>query len=331
MVLVVVGLGRPVKVLAGDEACTDPEYPYCYDYTIINQWACETCPGHYHYICSNSSADHIYYCEDENGRRDPDKCTPYGDNVVCYKACIDNGTIHQNSCKVLQLNAQCKTSAGYCRWQGLLTNCVWSGGNCSEPSQTSTKSCCGCPNPPCGGGGGGGGGGSPTPTPSPTPPPVCTATYPAAATLTYPPNNGQVSGSQVSLQWQAPGDWGTGCPENNNHYLLNVYNMTDGQFVKDAGGNDYNHKWIGAGQTSETVPLGAAPPRNPADFGRGARNTEDIETPQKTQKVVGYGRGSASPIFWACGHSMHSGQATRCRPGRGAAPLRPYETLAFLG
>ncbi len=45
VVLVVMGLGlrQPARVWAGEEACTDPEYPYCYDHTIINQWACETC------------------------------------------------------------------------------------------------------------------------------------------------------------------------------------------------------------------------------------------------------------------------------------------------
>ena len=35
-----------VDVKAGDEACP-AEYPYCYDHTIVNQWACEDCPGNY--------------------------------------------------------------------------------------------------------------------------------------------------------------------------------------------------------------------------------------------------------------------------------------------
>ncbi len=175
------------------------------------------------------------------------------------------------------------------------------------------------------GGGGGGGGSSPTPTPSPTPPPVCTATYPGAATLTYPPNNGQVSGSQVTLQWQAPGDWGTGCPENNDHYLLNVYNMTDGQFVKDAGGNDYNHKWIGEGQTSETVPLDAA-------RGNHRRHRKTTENPEGGR--VGARR--ASPAFGvrrSCrgARPFAPTKIPRTRIKRGAAPLCPYETLSGFG
>jgi hypothetical protein len=33
-------------------ACTVPAYPYCYDYTIVNQWACETCPGQMTPLCA---------------------------------------------------------------------------------------------------------------------------------------------------------------------------------------------------------------------------------------------------------------------------------------
>ncbi len=209
--------------------------------------------------------------------------------------------------------------------------------------------------------GGGGGGGSPTPTPSPTPPPVCTATYPGAATLTYPPNNGQVSGSQVTLQWQAPGDWGTGCPENNDHYLLNVYNMTDGQFVKDAGGNDYNHKWIGEGQTSETVPLGGLEGKQIAwrvitDNGTYSNegNSQvfrvasfvsgtvylDANNSCSTSQPSNFGGGMTASlrntsysdtVVGANGRSPLRKRHAHTHDCRGAAPLRPYETLRFWG
>lgn len=49
------------QVWAGEEACTDPAYPYCYDMTIVNQWACETCPGDLGYICSNTDPREIWF------------------------------------------------------------------------------------------------------------------------------------------------------------------------------------------------------------------------------------------------------------------------------
>ena len=121
MILVVMGLGlrQPVKVLAGDEACP-AEYPYCYDYTIVNQWACETCPSdNLEYACSNNT-------DISCGTEEPDQeiCNQY-DAGYCYQVCrLDDGTVWQGSCKVLQLNVQCDTSEGYCRWQGDLTNCL---------------------------------------------------------------------------------------------------------------------------------------------------------------------------------------------------------------
>ena len=197
---------RNVKVLAGDEACP-AEYPYCYDYTIVNQWACEVCQYQMEWICSNSSSGNIISC-DNNGEPDQSICNNYGSNVWCYQECVNGGTIESGEgCSVLQLNVQCDTSEGYCRWQGSLTNCLWEGGNCSEPSQTETKSCCGCPNPPCGDDGGGG---------SPTPPPACTATYPTSVVATSPADGAEVTTTTVTLSWNGPSDWGTGCPSNDN-------------------------------------------------------------------------------------------------------------------
>jgi len=178
----------------------------------------------------------------------------YNPDSRCYQVCkLSDGTIWTGGCKILQKNVQCNTSAGFCNWTGLLTNCYYSGSTaCTEGSQTTTKSCCGCPNPPCDNSGGSG---SPTPTPSPTPPPACTATYPDGATPVSPANNSTVSGDSVVLDWDAPSDWGTGCPSNNNRYLLNVWDDTAGQWVKDSQGNDYNHKIIMPPVSSETVPL----------------------------------------------------------------------------
>ena len=163
------------RVLGGDEACP-AEYPYCYSYTIVNQWACETYPGSLTPLCA-ANPDPESPCTPPS---DPTVCGY--DNPACYPVCVVGGTVWQGGCSVLQLNVQCNTGPGYCSWTGNLTNCQSSYGNCDEGSQTETRSCCGCPNPPCGDDGGGGGGGSPTP------PPVCEATYPEAATLTAPAN-----------------------------------------------------------------------------------------------------------------------------------------------
>ncbi len=64
-----------------------------------------------------------------------------------------------------------------------------------------------------------------------------------------------MAGSSVTLQWQAPNSWGVGCPENDNRYLLNVWDETANTWVKDSEGNDYNHKIILPPTTSETVSL----------------------------------------------------------------------------
>ena len=177
---------------AGDEACTDPAYPYCYSYTLVNQWACETCPGTPELRCARDPVN--LGCRYEGS--DPANCG-YA-NPACYQVCMVNGTVHNPSCQLLQLNAQCNTSAGFCSWTGDLTNCYWQNNNtvCNEQSQVATRSCCGCANPPCDSGR--------TPTPTPTPPPPCGATNPTAATLVSPANGGSVSGNSVVLQWQPP-------------------------------------------------------------------------------------------------------------------------------
>ncbi len=168
------------------------------------------------WICSNSSNDHIVPCQDDQGRADQSICRQYGNDVVCYRECVNDGTIESGrGCNVLQLNVQCDTDPGYCRWQGALTNCFYDANNdvCNEPSQTETKSCCGCPNPPCDDGGGGG---------SPTPPPACTATYPTSVVATSPADGAEVTTTTVTLSWNGPSDWGTGCPSNDNEYLVYV-------------------------------------------------------------------------------------------------------------
>ena len=95
-------------------------------------------------------------------------------------------------------------------------------------------------------GGGDDGGGSPTPTPSPG----CVATYPAAAQLVSPADNSTVSGDSVVLDWNPPSDWGTGCPSNNNRYLLDVHDNDTGESVDGA-----NPRIIDAGTTSQTISL----------------------------------------------------------------------------
>ncbi len=97
------------------------------------------------------------------------------------------------------------------------------------------------------------GGGSPTPTPSA--PPACTPTYPEAPTPTSPANGSTVYSTSVTLHWQAPSDWGTGCPSNDNHFLLNVVDYDTGHILTDSEGNPYNRKVIDGAVTSETVPL----------------------------------------------------------------------------
>jgi len=195
------------QVRAGEEACTDPAYPYCYDYTIVNQWACETCPGTQDWRCTHNTNVH---CENGEGGGNDSICTAYDPNSRCYQVCIYNGTVWTGSCSVLQKNVQCNTSQGYCSWTGQLTNCLWRDHNtkCSEPSQTETKSCCGCPNPPCNGSGG-------SPTPSPTLPPPCTATNPTKAVLVSPANGSTVTGSSGYLALAGAKRLGNGLSEPN--------------------------------------------------------------------------------------------------------------------
>lgn len=50
----------------------------------------------------------------------------------------------------------------------------------------------------------------------------CTATNPTAPTLTYPINGQNVDYSSVPLTWSGPTSWGTGCPINENGYLVYV-------------------------------------------------------------------------------------------------------------
>ena len=89
VVLVGVRLRPPVKVLAGDEACP-AEYPYCYDYTIVNQWACETCPGSPGYACSID----LRNC-DPGGSEGQAICDLYNAGY-CYQVCkLDDGTVWQ--------------------------------------------------------------------------------------------------------------------------------------------------------------------------------------------------------------------------------------------
>ena len=80
-VFIIVGLGviGKVGVRAGEEACP-AEYPYCYDYTIVNQWACETCPGQMEGRCTY---DTDISCDDKKpDHKDPAKCGY--DNPYCW-------------------------------------------------------------------------------------------------------------------------------------------------------------------------------------------------------------------------------------------------------
>ena len=120
--------------MAGDEACP-PNQPVCFDYVIINQWACESCPGGYELRCIRDPEN--LGC-DQSGV-DYDDCgydTPY-----CYQVCMVGGTVWNGSCKVLELNAACNTGPGYCGWTGALTNCQSFYGDCSEGSQIETRGC----------------------------------------------------------------------------------------------------------------------------------------------------------------------------------------------
>jgi hypothetical protein len=94
----------------------------------------------------------------------------------------------------------------------------------------------------CSQGGGGGGG--------------CDPTYPDRPTLNSPADAGVafVSGTNtLTLQWNALGSWGTGCPANANYYAVYVdYNnppQTQLCWVADGTTscsipNDLNHKWL---------------------------------------------------------------------------------------
>jgi len=142
-----------------------------------------------------------------------------------------------------------------CVPNGTNTTCLWcynaqSSCTCTDAYGTPLPCCYYCSD---GSGCDGGGGGSPTPTPSA--PPACTPTYPEAPTPTSPANGSTVYSASVTLHWQAPSDWGTGCPSNDNHFLLNVVDDDTGHYLTDSEGNPYNRKVIDGAVTSETVPL----------------------------------------------------------------------------
>jgi hypothetical protein len=48
----------------------------------------------------------------------------------------------------------------------------------------------------------------------------CTATNPGAVTLVSPEDEVELAISSVTLSWNAVGSWGTGCPSNDNDYLV---------------------------------------------------------------------------------------------------------------
>ena len=135
MAVWVEGLLSGHSVMAGDEACP-PSQPVCFDYVVINQWACETCPGSIARLCT-ANPDPNNPCTDVP--EDPVACGY--DNPYCYDVCVVGGTVWSGGCEVLELNAECNTGPGYCGWIGALTNCQWSGGDCSEGSQIETRGC----------------------------------------------------------------------------------------------------------------------------------------------------------------------------------------------
>src|SRR3989344_2467095 len=134
-------------VFAGDEAC--PAGQICYGNRTINQWSCETC-GLYGLRCSGNKEVTCF------GLGNRPECSPNWN--PCVNICIDTDYI--GKCKVLDVDVGCNnTGPGQCGWSGTLTDCVWSGGTCSEPSGSTFLSCCGP------------GGATNTPPPAPTSPP----------------------------------------------------------------------------------------------------------------------------------------------------------------
>ena len=166
----------PQTAFAGDEACTDPSYPACWPARVINQWACETCYS-YDNRCSEDTSK---LCET------PSDCIGYGG--TCDWFCLD--TSYVGKCNVLDEYVPCNISSNSCNWTGLLQNCVWSGGTCSQPVSPTTLSCCGGGSAPTTG---------PAPTPGPTSTPAPTSTPTPSCTLSLTPATATVliSGTQV--------------------------------------------------------------------------------------------------------------------------------------
>jgi len=150
----------------------------------------------------------------------PNSCTQNGDcNPCCNNASGNQLPACTNHCN----NPYGGVDAGTCNFtqddpgQGgyqCVNWCGWSA--CVNGSQS--NQCCGQPSDElqvrsCSTSGGGGGGGA-------TPPPECSATNPATPTLSSLSDGASLSNLAVTLIWNAPTSWGTGCPQDNYY---NVY------------------------------------------------------------------------------------------------------------
>lgn len=201
----------PKNVMAGDEACTNPDYPVCYPTRAINEYTCSVPNGIT--TCYNTvTGDHIIstkslacdnqpykdlYCQDLGGSSNWACGTLwfYPDGTPTYEGaqkCVSTGTVIAN----------CATGAGSCvyNWYNYQTCTVQSSTNgvCGETIANQPFSCCA-------------GGTTPTPSPLPTTVPTaaptgtphCTATFNATSyalapggsqtlALTVVPVNGSV-------------------------------------------------------------------------------------------------------------------------------------------